>query len=147
MDEPKKVNLLAGVKNRKTETPEEKILKQEKAKAEQDKTVDKILNVFNKREEEYSRVAGKRAIEDNQRRKEWDKTKTGYIRSSLFIPLVDNENYEEIRKSARGRLRVGYRHIFSYGLRELMKLAPEEIVDKLAEVDAEYKAQGLTIKG
>ncbi len=64
------------------------------------------------------------------------------FRMSLFISVSDNEEYEELRRFTRGSCRLGYRHIFRYGHRELSKLTPEEMVERLVDVDRELKQRG-----
>lgn len=136
---PKKVNLLAGLKNKNEIPSGEK-------KIEEENRVDKILDRYAKSEVKYKEVGEKRAVEDTVRKKEWEKQKTGYFRTSIFVSLTDNDEYETIRRQARGTVRVGYRHIFHYGLMQLLKLSPQEAVERLVEVEKEFDKQGIVIK-
>lgn len=143
MNEPKKVNLL-GLKKEKENVAN--VNEVEKKEENLENRADAILEKYKDREIEYNKIGAKRADEDKKRKDEWKKKDTGYFRTSLFITLNDNDDYEDIRKKSRGTLRLGYRHIFHYGLKQLKNLSPDEAVKILLEIDEEFKKSGIVIK-
>lgn len=149
-NEPKKIDLL-GLKKNKPITDNESTTKASKTESRVDEKAeertDAILTKYKPRAEEYNQIGANRAAEDKKRKDEWRKKEEGYFRTSLFISLKDNEDYEDIRRKSRGgKLRLGYRHIFHYGLMMLKSMSPDDAVKKLVEIEEEFKKLGIVIK-
>lgn len=153
MNEPKKVNLLA-MKSKVAADNGSSVLSKEDTQKEaevkkQNEAEQRALHILDKyepREEEYKEVGIKRAEDDKKQKDAWKKKKEGYFRTSIFITLNDNDDYEALRREARGTLRFGYRHIFHYGIAQLKQLSPGEAVKQLEKIDEEFKKQGVVIK-
>jgi len=143
MSIPKKVDLLKKKEPPAELTPEQKAAIEKDAA---DKRADEIINRYKPREDEYKAVGEERAKQDQQRKSGWDKLNTTPFKTSLFISLRDNEDYEILKRATRGTLRLGYRHVFKFGLKALLSLEPEAAIEKIVAIDNEYKRQGLTMK-
>lgn len=138
MSEPKKANLF----NYKKTAPGNAIGANNPKPEER---VNTLLKKYEAREEEYAQVGEQRATEDKKRKEERDSQNKGYIRTSFFLSHNDNEEYEVIRRKTKGALRR-YRHILSFGLKNLSKMNQDEIIKQMLEVDNEYNKTGIVIK-
>lgn len=142
MNTPKKVDLLSLKKNK--DTAEE--VKEVQKKEGDDSSADKILERYKPVEETYQQVGQERAEQDKKKYDELNRLNQTSFKSTFNMSLRDNDEYEEIRKQTRGVVRLGYRHVFKFGLKQLLKMSREEIVKNMIEIDEEYKKMGINIK-
>lgn len=144
---PKKVDILSLKKKQEPVADEQqKEQKEQQAKEAIDKRAEELLERYKPVEEVYQKVGQERADQDKKKQIELDRLNKTSFKTSFNISLRDNDDYEEIRKQTRGVIRLGYRHVFKYGLKQLLKLDREEVIKSILEIDDEYKKMGLSIK-